>query len=226
MLEKVEDGILVVAEMADDRRLVEELLLGTGFAEQGEVPSGAAAFEALQVTIVCHRASRAAPLPELPSGVELGRVVVFSDCTSEHAVVDTLEAGAHHYFDIDESPRVLQARLTAALRSCLRHAQRELLVPPFRFDLSKRRVWREERPIGLSPKEFDLALYLFSNRGRTVGNRELMSAVWSLPRTSDTRRIDTAACRVRKKMSLESAAEPWRLSRLRGEGYVLVAGKG
>ena len=226
MVEPSEENIVVVvASEPSDRQLMVELLVESGLhdAAAGGVD---ARFDVLsrrpRATIVCHRATHASPLPRLPAVADRGRVVVFSDCTTEFAVVETLEAGAHYYFDIEESRHVLQARLSAALRSHSRHLERELVVSPFRFDLAKRRVWREDRTVGLSPKEFDLAFYLFSHRERTVSNSELMTAVWSLPRSMDTRRIDTAACRVRKKMGLEEAEEGWRLMRLRGEGYLLI----
>ena len=223
MVEKAVDDIVVLASDPSDADAIGELLasidLRSGerrLAEAVAVPSPRRA------TILCHRASGENPFPLLPELFGGERVVVLSDCTAERAVVDALEAGAHHYFDIDESRPVLRARLAAALRSHSSSLRRQLLVAPFRFDPAKRLVWRERQPIGLSPKEFDLAFYLFSNRGRTVGNRELMTAVWSLPRTMDTRRIDTAACRVRKKMGLEHPDAGWYLRGLRGEGYVLV----
>lgn len=184
------------------------------------------AMSAVPVTIVCHRESESQPVPRLPQVRNAGRIVVFSDSRNERTVVDTLEAGAHHFFDIAESPRILQARLLAALRARQQPTQGKLEVAPFRFDLGKRRAWREDQPIGLSPKEFDLAYYLFFHRGRTVGNSELMTAVWSLPRTMDTRRIDTAACRLRKKMGLEAPDPHWRLKRLRSEGYKLISPSG
>jgi len=224
MFEMVEENILVVASDGSDRALMEALLTRSGIRK----PHGDASREPPRETelprtlIVCHRATATSPAPTLPMPCDAARVIVFSDCQSEPAVVHALEAGAHYYFDIGEAPAVLGARLAAALRSHSRHVQRQLVVPPFRFDLAKRRAWREERPVGLSPKEFDLAFYLFSNRGRTVGNRELMTAVWSLPRSMDSRRIDTAACRVRKKMLLDET-EGLHLRRLRGEGYLLTS---
>ena len=224
MLDKVDDGIVVLASDPSDRRLMDELLVESGLrgpALESGGGAGGGGPSTPRATIVCHRATLNAPRPTLPE-TGSGRLLVFSDCRSEGAVVEALEGGAHHYFDIDESRPVLRARLAAALRAWSRQLQRGLSVPPFRFDSVKRRAWRANRPIGLSPKEFDLAFYLFFHRGRTVGNGELMTAVWSLPRTMDTRRIDTAACRIRKKMGLEGADASWRLDRLRGIGYLLV----
>lgn len=216
MNEESERRIVVHATAAADRRLVDELLERVRASGEGVVPGA---------TIVCHRTTTASPRPSLPERRRAGRVVVLSDCTAETVVVETLEAGAHHYLDIDEPPTLLSVRLSAALRSFRGPALRELRVPPFRFDLVRRRAWRDRRAAGLSPKEFDLAYYLFSNRGRAVDKRELMTAVWSLPRTMDTRRIDTAASKVRKKLGLDEK-DGWRLERERRAGGYLLRGPG
>ena len=152
-----------------------------------------------------------------------GSILVFSDCKTERVVVETLEAGAHHFFDIGESPRLMQARLAAALRSRLKWSQGVFRVRPFRFDLDKRRAWRDGRLIALTPKEFDLAYYLFSHRRRSVDDSELMTAIWSLPRTMDTTRpIGTAASRLRTKMGLGPSDAFWWLKRLPSKGYKLI----
>lgn len=207
-----ERQIDVRASVPADRRLVDALIERAGLRGDAVVPSA---------TIVCHRASTVAPRPILPEGARVGRIVVLSDCSSEPVVVATLEAGAHHYLDIDEPPAVLSARLAAALRSRQGFASRVLSVPPFRFDPIRRLAWRDGRPAALSPKEFGLAYYLFINRGRNVDKRELMTVVWSLPRMMDSRRIDTAASRVRKKLGL-GESRGWRLERRRRVGYRLL----
>lgn len=242
MGELPESEITVVATEPADKVLMEELLRRAGLrpevngdAQVAEVSGGDGPIrrrpnggerpypgaQVPPITIVCHREAEG-PRPPMPTAREAGAVLVFSDSKQEQIVVETLEAGAHHFFDIGESPRLMQERLTAALRSRLQCSRGELRVKPFRFDLGNRCAWRDDRLIALSPKEFDLAYYLFFHRGRTVGNCELMTAVWSLPRTMDTRRIDTAACRLRKKMGLEAPDGLWRLKRLRSEGYKLI----
>ena len=234
MSDRIEESVLVIATRPSDRRLVDELLVAAGASSHEAISdpvrrvvsspveeSATEVSDRPHATIVCHRATTGAPRPTLPAVDGAGRLVVLSDCTAEQAVVEALEAGAHYYFDIAEPRPVLQARLSAALRSHARQFRRDLIVPPFRFELVERRAWCEGRLVDLSPKEFDLAFYLFSNRERAVGNRELMTAVWSLPRGMDGRRIDTAAYRVRKKLGLEGA-DGWRLKRLRRKGYRLI----
>ncbi len=181
-------------------------------------------------TVLCHRSlsghentgTESAWRPHLlPEQLHGKRLIAVSDCMNENTVVALLQEGAHHCFDLHESPRILQVRLEAALRRHGRLLRKQLVLGDIRFDLEKRRVTRAGDLVDLSPKEFELAYYLFSNWGRVVDNEELMTSIWSLPASMDTRRIDTAACRVRKKLQL---AEPhgWQLKRLRCVGYRLV----
>lgn len=174
------------------------------------------------VTIVCHRHSELTPVPDLPKGVNSSRVIVLSDCSSEQTIVDTLENGAHHYFDISESRRILTARLAAAMRNHQYNLIDVLEVYPFKFYVERRRVTHHGKPIHLSPREFALAYFLFSNNNRVVIDSELMISIWTLPSSMDSRRIDTAICRIRKKMNLYENASGWNLQRLRQVGYRLL----
>lgn len=173
------------------------------------------------VIIVCHRYSVEAPAPHIPTSHYPTRLIVLSDKQDEETVVAALEAGAHHYFDINESRSVLRARLNAATRRHLRSNVDILDVWPFKFYVERRKVTHKGVPIHLSPREFALAYFLFSNHGRIVFDTELMVTIWTLPSSMDSRRIDTAVCRIRKKMNLYDNESGWRLHRLRQLGYQL-----
>lgn len=169
--------------------------------------------------IVCHRASPQSPLPCLPLRRHNSRIIVLSDSTNENTVVDTLNAGAHQYFNLRESESVLEARLSAALRSHLQRQCRVLNVEPYLFNVDSRTAYYRDRLLDLSPREFELAYYLFANRSRIVLDSELMTSVWTLPPSLDTRRIDTSICRIKKKMNLNTARSKWKVLRLRRQGY-------
>jgi len=169
--------------------------------------------------IVCQRHALAEPQVPL-SDWGNARVIVVADSYREDLIVSTLDAGAHYYFNLRDSDNILGERLQSALRQHVRVASQPLTLGDIHFDVQKRKVSRAGKAVDLSPKEFDFAFYLFSNRDRVVGNNELMTSVWSLPADMDTRRIDTAACRVRKKLNLFNG-EGWELKRIRRLGYRL-----
>lgn len=225
-------SVLVVAEQNKDADRIAALLIQSGYSAQCcndlsslavEGQRGGGRSDAYIGTVYCHRrlnASRAAfAIPdELPGK----RIVVVSDCDAEQTVISLLENGAHHVFSFEDSAAVLRVRLQAAMRQHAREANRSFSLGDIHFDVQKRQVLRAGLLVELSPKEYDLALYLFTNRERVVCNSELMTSIWSLPATMDTRRIDTAACRLRKKMHL-NAGSGWELKRLRRVGYRLLS---
>lgn len=49
----------------------------------------------------------------------------------------------------------------------------------FRLDAAERRLWCEDEPISLTPKQFDLLFYFVENAGRTAKKSELLGAVWA-----------------------------------------------
>ena len=169
--------------------------------------------------IICHRSSAQSPFPRFPIKYNTPRLVVLSDCSQEKTIVETLNAGAHHYIDLRESEQVLSARVGAAVRCHLQPESRTLVIEPYTFNLDNRTVYYEHRLLDLSPREFELAYYLFSNRNRIVTNSELMRSVWTLPASVDTRRIDTSICRIKKKMNLNRVVSKWNITRFRREGY-------
>lgn len=49
----------------------------------------------------------------------------------------------------------------------------------FQMNISERRLWRDDEPIQLAPKQFDLLLYFVKNAGRVAKKSELLDAVWA-----------------------------------------------
>lgn len=237
-LQRSNGEVLVVASKeADATRLCDILRLANysprwcpDLSRPERLQSSAQTPNGMVAIVLCHRvrmpqhelASSAVNLPsQLPDQLRCRRVIAVSDCTAEQTVVALLRDGAHHCFNLLESASVLQARFEAALRRHDRPVNDILTQGNIRFDLLKRRVTHSGFEVDLSPKEYELAYYLFSNRDRLVENGELLTSIWSLPAGMETRRIDTAACRVRKKLKL-TAEHGWELKRQRRLGYRLV----
>lgn len=170
--------------------------------------------------IVCHRACDIWPTQFPLQGISASRIIVLSDSRCEQTLVRFLEDGARHVFNSREPDMLLQVRLEAALRQHRRVSRKPFSVDDIHFDVQKRMVSRAGRPVDLSPKEYEFASRVFSNIDNVVSTSELMTSVWSLPSHMDTRRIDTAACRVRKKLRL-CAQGGWELKRIRCVGYRL-----
>lgn len=223
------DAVFVVSECRVDANHVSTLLSESGYRSEwianSPSPSNNAGYldtaNQYLATVVCHRKSTTCHPWLPPRCLHSKKIIVLSDCESEDTVVSLLNNGAQYFFNLCESNELLQARLEAALRQNRQFTRRSFAVGELYFDAEKRVVARQGIVVDLSPKEFDLAYYLFFNRDRMVCNSELLISIWSLPANMDTRRIDTAACQLRKKLKLDSE-HGWILKRLRTIGYRLV----
>lgn len=224
-----ERSVLVIADCENDANHVSGLLTTSGYRSEwiADFSTSAKASEASTLsnrhvaTVVCHRKSTACMAMPLLQRLPGKKIIVLSDCESEQTVVSLLNSGAHYFFNLSESKALLQVRLEAALRQSRKFTNKSFAVGDIYFDAEKRVVTRRGKVVDLSPKEFDLAYYLFFNRDRMVCNSEVLTSIWSLPANMDTRRIDTAACRLRKKLELNSEND-WLLKRVRTMGYRLI----
>ncbi|MFT4728967.1 MAG: DNA-binding response OmpR family regulator [Granulosicoccus sp.] len=224
-----ERSVFVVSDCAADADHVSSLLTLTGYRSEwiSDFPRLLKASDVSELsaqyfaTVVCHRKSTACKEMSLPQCLPGKKIIVLSDCESEQTVVSLLNSGAHYFFNLSESNTLLQVRLEAALRQSRKFTKKSFTVGDIYFDAEKRMVTRRGNVVDLSPKEFDFAYYLFFNRERMVCNSEIMTSIWSLPAGMDTRRIDTAACRLRKKLELNSEND-WLLKRIRTTGYRLI----
>ena len=121
-------------------------------------------------------------------GVELCRriramsnvsIIVLSVKGEERTKVEALDSGADDYvtkpFGIDE----LLARVRAALRrgSSAEPEVASFDAGDFRIDLDGRRVIARGQEIRLTPKEFDLFIYMARHPNRVITHRTLLEAV-------------------------------------------------
>jgi len=75
--------------------------------------------------------------------------------------------------------------------------------------------------LDLSPKEFDLLLYLARRPGEVIAKRELLSEVWNQPYGGADKTVDVHLHWLRRKMG-ETAEAPRYLHRVRGVGVKLA----
>ena len=108
-------------------------------------------------------------------------LIVLSVKGEEKIKVEALDAGADDYVTKPFNMNELLARVRAALRrvSAAQQPESQLIeIGDFRVDLSTRTVHVKDREVRLTPKEFDLLVYLAQHPGKVITHRVLLAAVW------------------------------------------------
>jgi DNA-binding response OmpR family regulator len=144
--------------------------------------------------------------------------------TAKGAEVDKvvgLELGADDYVTKPFSMRELMARVRALLRrAATPPAEKADIVTSgeLAVDLRRREVSLRGRALTLKPKEFELLLFFFRNRGRAFTREQLLNQIWGYDFTGDTRTVDVHVSWLRQKIE-DNPAKPTRLITVRGVGY-------
>ncbi len=141
---------------------------------------------------------------------------------SEEDIVHALQKGADDYMVKPVRPLEMLARITALSRRAgsQNEIDKSLSIGEFQIDLAASAFSRNDEPIDLTQKEFDLAVFLFKNTGRLLSRKHLMESVWGQRADLNTRTVDTHISRLRNKLSL-TPENGWRLSSIYQHGYRL-----
>jgi two-component system, OmpR family, KDP operon response regulator KdpE len=145
-------------------------------------------------------------------------IIVLSVRGEERTKVQALDAGADDYvtkpFGIDE----LRARVRANLRR-IPPTEPEpaslIEIGDFRIDFGAHKVTVGRREVHLTPKEFELLVYLARHASKVVTHRALLGAIWGGQSTEQVEYLRVFVGQLRKKLEPEAASpryivtEPW-----------------
>ncbi|WP_051406881.1 response regulator [Nocardia sp. CNY236] len=127
-------------------------------------------------------------------------VIVLSARTDSADKVEALDAGADDYvakpFGMDE----LLARLRAAVRRRGDSSAPVVTTSSFTVDLAAKQVTRHGRAVHLTPTEWGMLEMLVRNRGKLVGQRELLREVWGPSYATETHYLRVYLAQLRRKL--------------------------
>jgi DNA-binding response OmpR family regulator len=135
--------------------------------------------------------------------------------------VSGLDSGADDYLVKPFEREELLARLRALLRRRPPRGSASLVVADLRLNPDTREVFRGERRIELTTREFELLEYLMRNERLVVSRETLLDDVWGYAPLAETNTVDVFISNLRRK--LEAGSEPRILHTVRGAGYVIRA---
>jgi two-component system, OmpR family, KDP operon response regulator KdpE len=145
-------------------------------------------------------------------------IIVLSVKGEEAIKVEALDAGADDYVTKPFSINELLARVRAALRRTHIDEHSDTVVidlGDFHIDIPGRRVEVRSQEVRLTPKEFDVLVYLARNPDKVITHRALLAAVWGPNSVEQTEYLRVCIGHLRKKLEPDEAVpryivtEPW-----------------
>ncbi|WP_018433031.1 winged helix-turn-helix domain-containing protein [Paraburkholderia atlantica] len=127
-----------------------------------------------------------------------------------------LDIGADDYVVKPVDLQELAARLRALVRRAHGQARETLKVQNVTLELATRCVYRNQEPVTLSAREFDLLQILMLNADRVLSREQLEQAIYGWGQEVESNAVEVHIHRLRAKLGSDL------IKTVRGVGYVLM----
>ena len=156
-------------------------------------------------------------------------VIMLTAKGEESNRVQGFEVGADDYIVKPFSPREVVLRVKAVLRRTgnamvgdnKAQAGNLIIFPHLTIDLDAYRVTSHDEEIALTPKEYELLLFLAQSPDKVYKREDLLKEVWQYEFFGDLRTVDTHVKRLREKLSSVSKEAAKMIVTVWGIGYKL-----
>jgi len=221
--------VLIIEDDPQTRRLLKASLGGRGW-DICEAETGAQGLTTAK-TGIASLAIADLGLPDM-DGVSLVRslrlvsdlpILILSARSQERDKIEALDAGADDYLTKPFSTGELDARLRALLRRTAKAAAKEdvFRLGPLKIDLLRRKVFKDEAEVSLTPIEYRLLALLVRQAGLVVTHRQMLKEVWGPEHVHDSHYLRIYMGQLRHKLEADPARPRYLVTEV-GVGYRLV----
>src|SRR4029077_4535423 len=160
------------------------------------------------------------------------QILMLSVRDRENDKVQALDAGADDFVTKPFSVPELVARLKAATRRAtgsVPETVKTIVIGEIELDPKRRMVLKEQQPLHLTPKEFDLLHYLMAHAGTPITHKKLLTAIWGSEYGQELEYLRTFMYQLRKNIEDSRACpqclftEAWLGYRFRGAETSLLS---
>ena len=149
-------------------------------------------------------------------------IIILTAKGDDYDKIVGLESGADDYMVKPFNPWELIARIQAILRRVTKHQKNEeekdnLVFGNMRIDSLGRKVWKDNKLIELTPREYDLLMLFSSNPGKSFSREEVRKSIWG-HEFIEERSIDVHIRRLRDKIE-DKPETPSMILTIWGVGY-------
>lgn len=159
---------------------------------------------------VCREVRRTGSVPVLMISARVGK----------EDQLNGFRLGADDYIEKPVDPDLLVAKINALfVRSYGDLAQKDLLVSgDITIDKAARKVYKNEMPVELNVKEYELLLLLAENPGKTLDKDFLFNRIWGADSFSENQTLTVHIKMLRNKIE-DNPKEPAHIRTVWGVGY-------
>lgn len=118
-------------------------------------------------------------------------VIMLSARDEEYDKLHGFDLGVDDYVVKPFSPKELMARINAVLKRNSDKEHNRYVYEGLDVDIDARDVFIDKKKITLTPKEFDLLVYLIRNKNTAINREILLEKVWNYSYFGDDRTVDT-----------------------------------
>jgi len=223
--------VLIIEDDPQTRRLLKTSLGGRGWGIC-EAETGAQGLAKAKAEFSC-LAIVDLGLPDM-DGVSLVRsirlisdlpILILSARSQERDKIMALDAGADDYLTKPFSTGELDARLRALLRRAAKATAKEEIftLGALRIDLLRRKVFKADAEVRLTPIEYRLLALLVRQAGLVVTHRQILKEVWGPEHIHDSHYLRIYMGQLRHKLESDPARPHYLVTEV-GVGYRLVDG--
>lgn len=143
-------------------------------------------------------------------------IIMLTAKSEEDDKLHGYDLGIDDYVTKPFSPKVLVAKVKALLKRTVTEKDSSFLdLNGLIINKLSHEVKVNDETINLSPKEFELLIYLVENKNIALSRDTILDNVWGIDYFGDIRTVDTNIKRLREKLKEKSSF----ISTVRGRGY-------
>ncbi len=144
--------------------------------------------------------------------------IVLSARSEEYDKLSGFDLGIDDYITKPFSPKELLARIKAVINRTYKKIEESYTYKTLSISIASHTVKINGKAINLTPKEFDILIYLITNKNIAITREQLLSNVWGYDYFGDDRTIDTHIKMLRNNLGIYRD----NIQTVRGIGYKYV----
>ncbi|MDE7230263.1 MAG: response regulator transcription factor [Oscillospiraceae bacterium] len=143
-------------------------------------------------------------------------VLIVSAKTGKDDKLAGLDLGADDYIEKPYDIDIMLAKIRGIFKR--RYAEDELIDGDIRLNKINRLAYKNNVPIEMTAKEFDLLVLLIENKGRTLSKEYIFNTIWGSDSDSEQQTLTVHIKWLRQKIE-ENPKEPKKILTVWGVGY-------